>query len=200
MKKWGWMAFGGLFSLLAAVLLYWITRSPRGEPVRLVPAPTQSPFQIYVVGAVAQPGVYSLPPGSRVQDAIQSAGGFLKEADQEAVNLAELLVDGYRIRVPTQKAPPTRSIPTRPVSIPSETQAAPSGSQTTPGAEPLININTATLEELDSLPGIGPAIASRIMDYRKLVGGFKTIQDIMNVEGIGPAIFAKIENLITVGP
>ncbi len=146
-----------------------------------------------MVGAVAQPGVYSLPPGSRVKDAVQSAGGLLKEADQEAINLAALLVDGDRVRVPTQKVP----TPTRLVSTLSGTR----GLTPTPAATagPL-NINTASLEELDTLSGIGPAIAARIIAYRQLYGGFKTIQDIMKVEGIGPATFAEIKDMITVGP
>lgn len=144
-----------------------------------------------MVGAVVQPGVYSLPPGSRVKDAVQSAGGLLDDADHEAINLAALLVDGDRVRVPTQKVPTvTRA------TLPGAIGLPPTLAVT---AEP-ININTASLEELDSLSGIGPAIAARIIAYRQLYGGFKTIQDIMKVEGIGPTIFSNIKDLITVGP
>ncbi len=201
LKKWWWIAFGGLCSLLAAALLYWIALPPRGDPIRLLPAPTQSPYEVYVVGAVAQPGVYALPPGSRVKDAVQSAGGLLKEADAEAINLAALLMDGDRIRVPTQKAPsPSRPVSTSSGASVSTPNSAPGVALTLTVTAQLININTATLEELDTLPGIGPALASRIIAYRQLYGGFKAVQDIMNVDGIGPAIFSKIKDLITTGP
>lgn len=191
-KRW-WILFASLCGLIAASILYWISIPPRGEPIQLLPVPTQSPYEIYVTGAVLQPGVYALPPGSRVKDAIQSAGGMLKEADQEAINLAALLVDGDRIRVPTQKAP----TPT-----PSRTQPPAASSVTPPPlatAGP-VDINTATVEELDTLPGIGPALASRIIAYRQVYGSFKTIQDLLKVGGIGPSVFSNIKDRITVGP
>lgn len=192
MKKWGWIALAGLCILAGAAVLYWIARPPQGDPIQLLPAPTPSQYQVYVVGAVLQPGLYSLPPGSRVNDAIRSAGGFQKDADQVAINLAAMLVDGDRILVPTQKIP----IPTRSKLTPSFALEGTAAPATTPG---LININTASLEELDTLPGIGPVTAGRIIAYRQLYGTFKTIQDITNVEGVGPALFSKIKALITVG-
>jgi competence protein ComEA len=192
LKKWWWIIFWGLASLAAAALIYWIALPPPGEPIRLLPAPTQSPYEVYVVGAVARPGVYSLTPGSRVKDAIQDAGGLLADADQEAINMAAFIIDGDSIRVPTQKAPtPTRDANALP--------ASPAG-RLTPEATPgPVNINTATIEELDTLPGIGPAIAARIVAYRQLYGAFKTIEDLMKVEGIGPAVFTKLKDFVTTG-
>lgn len=188
MKRWWWIAFWGLCSLIATAILYWVAQPPRGEPIQLLPAPTTSPYEVYVVGAVHQPGVYQLPLGSRVKDAIQSAGGLLAEADPEAINLAALLIDGDRIRVPTQKAPAQDRADPTPGSSPSVASTA--------GP---ININTATLEELDTLPGIGPALAARIIAYRQMYGAFKAIEDLMKVEGIGPTIFSKFKDRITIG-
>ncbi len=190
MKKWGWIALAGLCILAGAAALYWIARPPQGDPIQLLPAPSPSQYQVYVVGAVVQPGVYSLPPGSRVNDAIQSAGGFRGDSDEVAVNLAAILIDGDRILVPTQKIPtPTRVNPSK---------TPDPGNTVAPIITPeLININIASLEELDTLPGIGPVTAGRIISYRQLYGSYKTIQDIMNVEGIGPALFSKIKDLIT---
>jgi competence protein ComEA len=193
MNKGWWIAFGGLCSFIAAGILYGIAKPPRGEPIQLLPAPTQPPYEIYVVGAVLQPGVYQLPPGSRVEDAIQSAGGMQKEADPEAINLAALLFDGDRIRVPTQKVPAQTPVGTKPPATSSVTLAP----LATTGP---VDINTATVDELDTLPGIGPAIAGRIITYRQAYGSFKTIQDLLKVEGIGLSIFSKIKERITVGP
>ncbi len=193
MNKWGWIVFGFLCSLIASAILYRIALPPRGEPIRLLPAPTQSPYEVYVVGAVAQPGVYQLPPGSRVEDAVQAAGGLAAQADREAINLAALLIDGDRIRVPTQKAP----TPTRLAATPLSTPGVAPLPSATPGP---VDINSATLEELDTLPGIGPALAGRIIAYRQLYGAFKAIEDLMKVDGIGPAVFSKIKDLITIGP
>ena len=191
-KRW-WIIFGGLCSLIAAGLFYWIAIPLQGEAIQLLPAPTQSPYEIYVVGAVLQPGVYQLPPGSRVKDAIQSAGGLLAEADREAINLAALLVDGDRIRVPTQKA----TTPTSPGTKPPATSNVTPAPLATVGS---VDINTATVGELDTLTGIGPALASKIIAYRQVYGSFKTIQDLLNVDGIGPSVFSKIKDRITVGP
>jgi competence protein ComEA len=116
-----------------------------------------------------------------------------KEADLEAINLAALLVDGDQIRVPTQKVPTPTPARTKP----------PAASSFTPvplaTAGP-VDINTATVGELDTLPGIGPALAGRIIAYRQAYGSFKTIQDLLKVEGIGPSVFSKIKDLITAGP
>jgi competence protein ComEA len=179
------IGLGALFGLLAAGVLLLVTSAPSGEAIRLSPPPTVSPLIVDVRGAVAQPGVYELPQGSRVQDAIQAAGGALPEADLGGLNLAAPLDDGAAIRVPAQveaQSPPSRS---GGVTIPEVTGG-------------LIDINSATQEALESLPGIGPALAQRVIEYRESNGPFPSIEAIQNVSGIGPGIFEKIKDLITV--
>ena len=122
-----------------------------------------------VKGNVVSPGVYTLPAGSRVQDAITAAGGFCNEEDGLQINLAKKLTDGEMILVG-----------------PVEQQSN------------LININTAGAEELDSLPGIGEVLSQRILQYREEYGSFYTIEDLKNVQGIGNSVFDKLKDLITV--
>ncbi len=179
------IAFLGLFSLLGAGVILLVSRPPRGQPVILRPPPTPLPIEVHVAGAVALPGVYSLTPDSRVEDAIMAAGGFSSMADQQALNLAAFLQDGSRVYVPFLVTPQ----PTQPRS----------SKEPTPTAHFPVDINTATLAELDSLPGIGPVTAQAIIDYRNQNGIFKRIQDIDNVPGIGPTIYGRIKDLITVG-
>jgi competence protein ComEA len=169
------------------------------------PSPTPAPVRVYVTGAVVNSDVYFLPAGSIIKDAIAAAGGFTAEADPEKINQALELQDQQQIHVPRrgeENAPP-------PVQGGSNadgfTSTQGSGSRSVPisgGAAPvsggLINLNTATLEQLDSLPGIGPAIAQRIIDYRESIGGFKTVEQITEVSGIGEATLAKIKDLVTV--
>ncbi|HEX9091930.1 MAG TPA: helix-hairpin-helix domain-containing protein, partial [Anaerolineales bacterium] len=129
-----------------------------------------------------QAGLYELPPGSRVNDAIQAAGGFSDEADPNALNLAEMLQDGQQIEVPDLSPTPSSDSVTR--------SASP--------ASGLVDINSATLEQLDSLPAIGPKTAQDIIDYRNRNGLFARIEDILDVAGIGQVTFEKIKNLISV--
>jgi competence protein ComEA len=184
-------AFSVILALLATGVLFLSTRQPVGVAVDLLPPPTPLPIKIDISGAVAQPGLYELPAGSRVQDAILAAGGLLPEADTSALNLAAPLEDGTRIYIPSQR-------PTAPPAAPKSSTVPPDAADPAPTG--LINLNTATLEELDSLPGIGPAIAQRIIDYRTANGLFATIENLQNVKGIGPATFEKLKDKITVGP
>jgi competence protein ComEA len=188
--------FGLVCGLLAAGVIFLTTRPAVGIPVSLLPPPEPAPVSVHLAGAVAQPGLYSLPAESRVQDALAAAGGLLPEADDSALNLAAPLEDGTRILVPARK--PTAAPP--PTPRPGETALPTSASSAAPAASSPLNINTASLEELDTLPGIGPAIAQRILDYRTTNGLFLTIEDLQNVKGIGPATFEKLKDLITVGP
>ena len=191
------IAFGLICALLATGLITLVARQPSGEPVALSPPPSPAPLMVHVNGAVAQPGVYTLPPGSRVQDAIEAAGGFLDEADEGSLNLAAVLEDGSQITAlfqqPTQPPPSEPTAVTRGESIPLST---PSRSPTPKGLK--ININTATQGELESLPMIGPVLARQIIYYRTDHGPFKKIEDIVDVPGIGPKTFEVIKDLITV--
>jgi len=158
---------------------------PPPTPAPTMP-PTPAPLRVYVSGAVQSPGVYTLPPCSLVDDALKAAGGATAEADLEHINLALEARDQQQIHVP-RKGEPVQSAP-----------STDSGA-TTPGAL-RININTATLGELDKLPKIGPTTAQRIIDYRTKNGPFKRVEDLKNVSGIGDATFEALKDLITVEP
>lgn len=196
----GLVLFGLLSGLLATGLLLLLTGRPRGQAVALIPPPTSPPIIVYVSGAVLHPGVYALGKDSRVQDAIQAAGGLLSSANAQSLNLAALLKDGDKLVIATLTQ--TSEVPAAGASrSQSHTGLDPSSSVTTtqPGStSEKININTATLEELDSLPGIGPVIAQKIIDYRQEHGPYQSIEAIMDVSGIGPATFDRIKELITV--
>jgi competence protein ComEA len=187
MGAWWKPAFGAILVFLAAGLIVLISSPPRGQPVALLPPPTPAPLFVHVAGAVLQPGVYSLPYGSRVQDAIQAAGGTLPEADLHTLNLAAYLQDGSRVLVPTFP-PPT----------PTPNPDLPNVKTPTPVVRYPININTATLFELESLPEIGPVTAQKIIEFRQEHGAFQHIEDIMKVPGIGQKTFEAIKDKITV--
>jgi len=146
---------------------------------------------VSVSGAVEHPGIFHLPAGSRVLDAVQKAGGYTIDADVEAVNPTDPLVDGQNLFIPTRKG---GTSPAALDSLISQSQSQPPGS--TSG---LININTASQSELEKLPNIGPAKARAIIEYREKNGKFRRIEEIKNVKGIGQKIFEKIKDLITVG-
>jgi len=206
MKRDIWVVtFGLLAGLLIGGLLYLASAPPRGLPVQLSPPPTPVPLQVYVSGGVAQPGIYSLPLDSRVQDAIDAAGGLLPQAALYSINLAAPVKDGERLDIPILA--PTTQPQAVSAAAPAAVQAAVSVSepQIMPTAAVLpaepgkVNINTAGLEELDTLPGVGPVTAQKIIDYRQANGPFQTIEAIMDVSGIGPATFVKMQDLITIG-
>jgi competence protein ComEA len=185
------IVIGILVGLFLAGGIWVVSRAPKGESVVLRPAPTPEPLRVHVAGAVVRPGVYELGDNSRVEDAVDAAGGFVVEADKNALNLAAHLEDGERIDIPYVAG-----------FIPDEAEGFVVITEGTPSplaGEELVNINTASLQELDTLPGIGPTIAQRIIDYRTRNGPFATINDIVNVPGIGSATFAEIQALITVG-
>lgn len=178
--------------LIATALVILIGSQPQGQAITLRPAPTDPLWVVQVEGAVVHPGVYSLPAGSRLKDAIQAAGGPLAEANLQSLNLARLLVDGERIDVPYKAgfAPLVEVTPTPAIGS--------SQSNSTPSSPTKININYATQEELETLPGIGPVLAQRIIEYREEYGPFVDIEELINVEGIGEALLDRIRDLITV--
>ncbi|MCI0710557.1 MAG: helix-hairpin-helix domain-containing protein [Chloroflexi bacterium] len=154
-----------------------------------VPTETPSPIEVYVVGAVNEPeSRLSLPPGSRVEDAIEGAGGALESANLSAVNLAQVLQDGDMIFVPSLGE-----------EVPGETVGEPTEIITpTPNAPRIVNINTATAEELETLPGIGETRANDIIAYREANGPFATVEDLLNVSGIGEGTLENLQEFITV--
>ncbi|WP_100331637.1 helix-hairpin-helix domain-containing protein [Bacillus xiapuensis] len=144
-------------------------------------------------GAVPKPGIYTLKQGARIHDAIAKAGGLQKDADRTAVNLAQKLQDEMIVYIPKiGEKPPAQS--------PSVSSAIPGASSPADGSKPetKININAASAEELQTMPGIGEAKAQAIIDYRETEGAFAKPEDLKNVTGIGEKTFEKLEPLISV--
>jgi competence protein ComEA len=191
-KTWWWIAaFIVVGVLLGTGVIFLVSRPPRGEPIVLLPVPTPAPITVYVQGGVNQPGLYSLPQQSRINDAIMAAGGFSSNGDTGSLNLAEILKDGDQVSVPTLRNPTAN--------VEKSGQATASSAEPTNSSPTIIDINTATIDELDTLPEIGPKTAQAIIDYRTTHGLFTKIDDILEVQGIGPETFEKIRDLITIG-
>jgi competence protein ComEA len=150
-------------------------------------------IRVYVSGAVNAPGLYDLPPGLRFQDAIHKAGGMTEDADACRVNLAKKCRDGSHINVPYLKRKDRRKAIAPPMqngAVPERSQEAPpSGWSPAPGAR--VNLNTADAAQLQTLPGVGPAMARRIIEYRG-THPFTKVEDLLQVKGIGPAKLQKI--------
>ncbi|MGC8839608.1 MAG: helix-hairpin-helix domain-containing protein, partial [Anaerolineae bacterium] len=145
--------------------------------------PTPGPLRVYVSGAVRAPDVYLLPPGSIVKDAIVSAGGPTEDADTDHINLARALSDGEHLYVPRRGETPPPTEP--PPAFPTRAPQGPVGP---------VDLNTATSAQLEALPGIGPALAQRIVEHRP----YRSVDDLLAVPGIGPATLEKLRPLVTV--
>ena len=133
---------------------------------------------IHVAGAVTAPGLYVLPEGSRVVDAVAAAGGFAADADEQALNLARPLGDGEQLHVARRgEAPPAAAVP---------------------AGDGRVNLNTADAQQLDTLPRIGPAMAERIISWREANGRFTSVEDLLAVPGIGEKMLASLRDLVSV--
>ncbi|KIL79631.1 Late competence protein ComEA, DNA receptor [Bacillus badius] len=170
---------------------------PAGESMAPVPAPPLSEPQepavlmVDIKGAVAAPGIYSLKNGERINDAITKAGGFQKEADRTAINLAQKLQDEMIIYVPkVGETPPEEAAG---AAVPEKSTVGHSA-----GGGAALNINKASVEELQQLPGIGKAKAQAIIDYRETIGAFTKPDDLKSVSGIGDKTFEKLAPLVVV--
>lgn len=197
--------------IVLATSLFWISlfglyllfnrRYPPAQAIQIIPPATQTiptpqatatpaPLRVYVSGAVLSPGVYRLPPDSLVADAIDEAGGHTDDADLVAINLAHPLRDGEQIYVPTrgEQAPPL------PLSTADSFTA--SSAETKDQNTPLnpVDLNTASAEELEALPGIGPKTAAQIIDNRP----YSSVEDLLRVKGIGEKTLNKLRPYITV--
>ena len=159
---------------------------------------------IHVCGLVSTPGVYGLPAGSRVYEAIEAAGGFSEAAVPDYLNLAQVLEDGMKIQVPDREQAEewkARGLTQSGISMGGGTAGVQTSGRTGSGeggSKARVNLNTASREELMTLRGIGASRADDIIHYRQEFGGFKSIEDIMNVSGIKDAAFEKIKDSITV--
>ncbi len=144
---------------------------------------------VHVAGAVASPGIVVVTPGARIVDAVTGAGGWTSEADLAGVNLAAVVVDGQMIVVPT---------PGQPGMVAGGAPGPGSGTAGGAAASALIDINTADVATLEGLPGIGPVLAQRIVDWRTDTGQFRQLEDLLAVPGIGSALVEEIRDLVTV--
>lgn len=149
--------------------------------------PLEDRWVIYITGAVMRPGVYRLPGGTRVYQAVEQAGGLSAEADPEAFNMASPLFDGIHVHVPHKGDAP---------GPPPAYQGG--GSQGLPAS--LIDINKAGAATLESLPGIGPKLAGEIIRHREERGRFSSVEDLLSVKGIGEKKLSAIRDLVTVSP
>jgi competence protein ComEA len=178
--------------LVAALLLgskLLLHRGAAGVAAQPFPAPTTgtvastrpSKLVVDVVGAVLRPGLYRLPTGARVADAVSRAGGLTPRAAEDQVNLAAPVADGEQIVVPARGA---------------SAGAAPGGATGGGAASGPVHLNTATVEQLDALPGIGPVTAQKIVDYRAEHGAFTSVDELDGVSGIGPARLEQLRKLV----
>lgn len=181
---------GGVVTVLAIGMLVF---GRSAAPARVAPPATSGSIGasaeptaaggvfVHVAGAVRKPGLYELGPDSRVADAIEAAGGALPKAQIDLVNLAQVLADGMKIEVPASgEAQPVTTDPS----------GAPAGTV-------LVSINQAALEELETLPGVGPVTAQAIISHREEAGPFASLEELLEVSGIGPATFAEIRPHVT---
>ncbi len=168
---------GGALLLVTRPQPVQITINPPEPTATPEPTVTPGPITVYVTGAVQQPQTtLSLPAGSRVEDAVDAAGGLLDEADLDRVNLAQILRDGDQVHVPSQVSEPVVLA--------------------TPNTTGVVLINSATAEELENLPGVGPALAASIVEYRERNGPYASLEDLDEVSGIGPALLEGFEGLV----
>lgn len=167
----------------------------RSAPATAAGATPQAELVVHVVGQVASPGLVRLKAGARVADAIESAGGATRTADLTAMNLARALVDGEQVFVPKPgEQPPAALAPQVPGGA-----AAGNGSGSAGGpATGLVNLNTADLDALDSLPGVGPVLAQRIVDWRTEHGRFTSVEELGEVSGIGDKMLSELRPRVTV--
>lgn len=184
--------------LTALALAVWWLRAPEATALRILPPPTPTPaptptavlLWVDVTGAVVSPDVVRVPEGARARDAIQAAGGFTAEAERSAVNLAAPLTDGSQLYVPLRGEAPPRVAAVVAPALP--------GSGVAAGSAARLNLNTATAAELEALPGIGPALAERIVAYRGEHGPFRDAKALTEVPGIGEKLLARLVERVTV--
>lgn len=178
----------GAAVVLAASGLLLVARRP-APPIRIIQAPDLTELLVQVDGAVARPGVYRLPSGARVDDALTAAGGMGPDADTGAVNRARPVRDGERVTVP-QRAPAVRT----------DTGPAAGGVRDGSPQDPPtpLDLNAATASDLEALPGVGPVLARRIVEHRTSRGGFQRLDDLLQVKGVGPRLLDRLRTRVVI--
>ncbi|ADY56735.1 competence protein ComEA helix-hairpin-helix repeat protein [Syntrophobotulus glycolicus DSM 8271] len=182
-----WWAALGLLLVTAALRVF----LPVKSPVEFEQDPNNGDIVVYITGAVRQPGMLRLALDARMDDALKAAQ-VTSEADLDMINPAQKLKDGQKIIIPAKKTAMESQKDTEPGSTTDNRDTSSSSSEK-------VNINTADLAELDRIPGIGPALAKRIIDYRKDNGLYNTPEDLKNVSGIGEKTYEKMSGYLTVG-
>lgn len=172
------------------------------EPTRRAPSERSAAegapeLVVHVAGAVRRPGVYRLPRGARVADAVQAAGGPAGRAWLDGINLAAPLADGVQVYVPAQGEPAAGSVVR---GSPADPSRGPGGGETAGSPAPRLplDLNRATAAELEELPGIGPALAARIVAHRSRRGPFRSVEDLLEVRGVGPRTLEALRPYVTV--
>lgn len=178
-------------AIVGAYALFQAFDARSAPPIVIEDAAGLQPVVVDVRGAVLAPGVYELPPGARTQDAVTAAGGLSPSADLSTVNLARGLRDGEVIVF--------LEIP-EPGASPAATGFADPGDESATGVLSRINLNTATISELDVLPGIGEVTAERIVQFREENGPFRSVDDLIHVQGISDRTIDEFRDQVTVGP
>ena len=188
----GRVALGVALVAVISAASIWVAGRPSPRRVEIViPTPTPAlPVKIHVAGAVIQPGVYTLAPGARIEDAV-AAAGLLPSADAHALNLAAPLADGARIDVPSRSASPSGG--QWKTAVP---EAAATPAAALPAVPGLVDLNTATSEQLQQLDGIGPVRAQAIIEYRRLHGPIERVDQLLDIEGIGEKTANSIRGLV----
>jgi competence protein ComEA len=195
-----------LFHLTALAATVWWLRSPPPGAVEVQPPPTvvagptpsAAPIVVYVSGAVAHPDVVRLTVGARAAAAVAAAGGLTSAADPAAVNLAAPVADGDHVHIPNrgETAGPLTAV-AAPLAAGARPAAGPTAGQSANSTSRL-DLNAATPAELEALPGIGPALAGRIVDYRGSHGPFRDVRELLNVSGVGEKTLARFADQLTV--
>jgi comEA protein len=195
----------GAVTLAAVAVIGWMLLRPppvavdARVPMLTVPPPpitTAPPVAVHVAGAVVAPGLYVLDAGARVADLVAAAGGVTGDADLDRVNLAAAVGDGWQVRVPrVGETPPPIVTPDTAGGVGGGAGVGPGSGGSGPGA---IDLNRATAAELETLPGVGPAIAGAIVEHRDRAGGFRSVEELLDVSGIGPARLERLRDLVTV--
>ena len=174
-----------------------VTAVPVSEVADSMTDPSEAQLAVYVCGAVCSPGVYYLPPGSRVCDAIDAAGGFSQEADTQWLNLARPVIDSEMLSVcTTEETASLKELGIGPDQVPDRQGL--SGAGETGDLSGKIDLNSASVEQLMTLPGIGESKAEAIIRYREESGPFSCTEDVMNISGIKDRVYAQIKDRITV--